>query len=125
MLLPWILGGCGLLWLLLEHPRVPKPVRATVQPLICILLVLTSWGASSVFGKMSMRLEANNMVKNLTRGLATISAQEHDIDKLRQQLVRLDRGVVPTYETTLPTRTAVEEFLAEYGIDYEAEIPFE
>jgi hypothetical protein len=125
MYLPWIFGVCALVWILLEHPQVPKPIRATLQPLICMLLVLCAWGASAVLGKMSMRLEANNMVKNLTRGLVTISASDYDLNELRQRLVRLNQEVVPTYEKTQPTRAAVEHFLGEYGIDYEAEIPME
>lgn len=125
MYLPWILGACALVWILLEHPQVPKPIRATVQPLICVFLMLSAWGASSVLVGMSIRLEANNMVKNLTRALVTISASDPNPDEFRQRLVRLDKQVVPTYETTMPTKTAVKEFLSEYGIDYQPDIPFD
>ncbi len=119
----WALIGFAL-WFGVELGIQNRKARIASQSVLIAIIAIVSFSLGSLFSGFSLKLQANNQVKNLTRGLITITKNDDlDKDSLEINLRDLDSGIIPTYENMTATKESISDFLEKYGIAYEEEIP--
>lgn len=124
MLIGYLILSMLAAWLSAEFFITIRAIRVSVQAVLLLAVCVASIGFGSFLGRFSLTSEGNNQLKNLTRGLVSITTKEDfDHPQFQEQLITLNKNVLPTYENYLASQQSVENFLKFYGIEYEVEIP--
>lgn len=122
-----VLGVAAILvlcvWLFAELRDASRLLRIFLGVASVVVSVLGAAGMLSFTSQFEHTLETNNVAKNLSSGLLTITSSEYDQQLFRERVRRLDQRIIPTYEDHRSAEVAIRSFLSDYGIDYRKEMP--
>jgi hypothetical protein len=110
-------------WFGVEFGIGKRAVRVAVQCCLVLVLVAGAFSLGRSLGFIMPTMQGNQLLKNLTRSLETITTNtDEERSLLQARLKKLNEGVLPTYQTFSHSREAVEEFLNAYEMKFDPDI---